>query len=184
MQIGHAGIQSHSLQLRVWRTLCPMNGIPVDFQIGSYAHAARSARSKDVGQIEKNRFLPAGRKAQIVLRRDPATVAIRNFQAQPVSAPAAALGDGDVYRRLGVMDRPLRDEKERAASWGVLAEFHFKIMIPRDALVLAASKAGKGFPVERANDVGNVLAGVVDGPRNFVRRSHSREAQLQRRNYE
>src|SRR5208282_1916011 len=161
-----------------------MNGVPVDFQVGSYSHAALSAGAKDIGQIEKNCFLPAGRKAQIVLRRNPATVAIWNFQAQPVSAPAAALGDGHIHRRLCVVDRPLCDQVEGAAFRSIVAEVHFKIMIPRYTLILAASKAGKGLSVERANDVGNVLACVVDGPDNFMRRRNGREAQLQRRNYE
>src|ERR1700728_2232168 len=161
-----------------------MNGVPVNFQIGSYSHAARSAGTKDIGQIEKNCFFPASRKTQIVLRRNPATVAIRHFQAQPMRTPAAALSDGHIHRRLGVVDRSLCDQIERAAFRCVLAEVDFKIMIARYALILAASKAREGFSVERTNDFGNVLAGVVDGPGNFVRRSDGREAQLQRRNYE
>src|SRR5450755_4221724 len=101
-----------------------------------------------------------------------------------MSAPAAALGDGDVHRRFGVVDRSLCDQIEGAPSWSIVAEVHFKIMIPCYALILAAPKAGKGFSVERTDDLCNVLACVVDGPRNFVRRSNGCEAQLQRRNYE
>src|ERR1035437_9286108 len=112
-----------------------MNGVPVNFQIGSYSHPARSARPKHVGQIKENCLLPSSWKAQIVLSRNPATVAIRDFQAQPVSSPAAALGDGDVHRRLCVVDRSLCDQVEGAAFRSIVAEIHFKIMIPRYALI-------------------------------------------------
>src|ERR1700683_73747 len=119
-----------------------MNSVPIDFQIGSYPHAAWSAGSKDVGQIEENRFLPARGKAEIVPRRQPTTMAVRDFQAQPVSVPAVALSDGHIHRRLRVVDRTLGDKKERSAFRRVLAEVHFKIVIPRDALILSAPKAG------------------------------------------
>src|ERR1700678_2957742 len=144
-----------------------MNGVPVDFQISSDAHAARSARPKNVGQIEKNRFLPARRKTQIVLGRNPTTMPVLHFQAQPMSSPAAALRDGDIHRRLGIVDRSLRDQIERTTFRSIVAEVDFKIMIARYALILAASKAGKSFSVERTNDIGDILTGVVDGPRNF-----------------
>src|SRR5580700_163285 len=155
-----------------------MNGVPVNFQVGSNPYTAGSAGPKDIGQIKKDcLFSPCG-KAQIVLRRNPATVAIRNFQAQPVSTPTGALGDGDIHRRLGIVDRSLCDQIEGTAFRSIVAEVYFKIVIPRYALILAAPKAGKGFSVERTNDVGNVLAGVVDGPGNFVRRGNGREAQF------
>src|ERR1700722_4420746 len=125
-----------------------MNGVPINFQISSDAHAPRGAGSKYVGQIEKNCLLPACGKAQIVLRRDPATVSVGNFQAQPMSAPALALRDCDVHRRLSVVDRSLCDQIERAALRSIVAEIDFKIVIPRDALILAASEARQGFPVE------------------------------------
>src|SRR5580692_9964177 len=82
------------------------------------------------------------------------------------------------------MDRSLSNQIERTALRRFVAEVNLKIMIARYSLILAASKTGKGFSVERADDVGNVLAGVVDGLGNFVRRSDRCEAQLQRRNYE
>src|SRR3984885_2937547 len=168
----------------MWGALRPMYGIPVNFQIGSDPHAARSAGSKDIGQIKEDCLLSPGGKAQIVPRRNPTAVAIRNFQAQPMRAPPGALSDGHVHRRLSVVDRALRDEKERAAFRRVLAELDFEIMIARYSLILASAKAGQGLTVERANDIGDVLAGVVDGASDPVRSGNRRDAQFQGWNHE
>src|SRR3984957_18122970 len=168
----------------MWGALRPMYGIPVNFQIGSNPHAARSAGSKDIGQIKEDCLLSPGGKAQIVPRRNTTAVAIRNFQAQPMRAPPGALSDGHVHRRLSVVDRALRDEKERAAFRRVLAELDFEIMIAGYSLILASAEAGQRLTVEGANDIGDVLAGIVDGANNLVRSGDRCEAQLQGRNDE
>ena len=126
---------------------------------------------------------PAG-KAQIVLRRDPAAVAVRHFNAQAMGAPAAALRDGDIHRRLGIVNRTLRNQVERAALRRVVAEIDFEIMIARHALELAAAEAAHGFSVERADQVRDVLAGVIHRARDVVRRCDRGDAKFRRRNHE
>ena len=125
-----------------------------------------------------------GGKAQIVLRRDPAAAAVGHFDAQAVGAPAIALGDGDIHRRLGVVNRTLRDQIKRAALGRVVAEINFKIMIASDALELAAPETAHGFSVERADEVGDILAVVIHRARNVVRSCDRGDAEFRRRNHE
>src|ERR1700685_2392182 len=57
-------------------------------------------------------------------------------------------------------------------------------MVARDALILSAAEAGRGFSVKGADEVGHILARVVDSLRDFVRRDARSYAQLQWRNHE
>ena len=150
VQVGHRRIESHLFQWRIGHTLRPLDRVPINFQVRAQAHAARRSGTKDVGQIEQNRFLAARGKTEIVLRRDPAAVAVGHFEAQPMCAPAIALRDGDVDRRFGVVDRALRDQIERAAGRRIVAQIDFQIVVAGYALVLAAAEAVDGFSVERA----------------------------------
>ena len=130
----------------------PLDAVPINFQIRSEAHAARRSGPKDIRQIEENGFLAARGKAEIVLRCDPAAVAVRNFDAHALRVPAIALRNGDVERRFGVVDRTLRDQIERTGFRRIIAEIDFEIVIAGYALELSAPKAVERFSVERADD--------------------------------
>src|ERR1700683_4484090 len=57
-------------------------------------------------------------------------------------------------------------------------------MVASDTLVFSAAETGRSFSVEGADEIGNVLASIIDGARDFVRRGHRGDTQLQRRNHE
>ena len=184
MQIGHRRIQSCFFQGSIRRALRPVNRVPINFEIRAQSHLARRSGTKDIGQIEQNRLLAACRKTQVVLRRDPAAAAVGHFNAQAMSAPAIALRNGDIHRRLSVVDRTLRDQVERATLGRVVAEIHFEIVIASQALELATPEAAHGFSVERADQISDVLARVIHRARNGVRRGDCGDAKFCRRNYE
>src|SRR5271168_3086606 len=101
-----------------------------------------------------------------------------------MSMPAAALGDGDVDRRLRIVDRALGDEIKWTAFRRILAEIHFEIMITSQSLELSASETAYGFSVEFAQEVCNILSGIVRGARDWLRRGDGGDAKFRGRNYE
>ena len=101
-----------------------------------------------------------------------------------MGAPAVPLRDGHIHRRFSVVDRALRDQIERTAFGRVVAEVDLEIMIAGYALILAAAKAIESLSVERADDIGDVLAVVIDGASNLVRRGNGGDAKFGGRNHE
>src|SRR6266853_3758452 len=152
MKISHCRIQRCFLQWSVRHTLCPVDRVPINFQIRSQSDLVRRSGAKDIGQIEQDRFLPPGRKTQIVLRRDPSAATVGHFNAQAMSTPAVALRNGHVHRRLSIVDRTLRDQIERATLGRVIAEVNLKIVIASHALELPATEAAYGSSVECADE--------------------------------
>ena len=62
------------------------------------------------------------------------------------------------------------DEIERAAGGNVVAEVDLDIMIARDSLILAATEGVEIVSVERAQGLRYVVAVVVDGADDGMRR--------------
>src|ERR1700722_19101900 len=82
------------------------------------------------------------------------------------------------------MDRALRDQVQGAACRGTLAKIYFQIMIAGYALILSTAEGGYGSTVECVDNIGYVLALVVDGARNSARSGDGRDSKPQGRNHE
>ena len=78
----------------------------------------------------------------------------------------------------------MRDQVERTGLGCVFAQVHFEIVIARDALILPLPEAIERSSVERADDVRHVLAGVVDGACDSLRRGDRGDLEFRRRNHE
>src|ERR1041384_418227 len=96
MQIRHVGIETHSLELRVWNANCPLERIPVNFQISPEAQATRNTWLKHVRQVKEADLLAPRRKTHIWPHYLPAAFAIGNFQAERLRLLLLSLADSDI----------------------------------------------------------------------------------------
>ncbi len=97
MKICQRRIQARDLEPGVGQALRPLDGIPIDLQVGSQAQLARRAGQKDIFQVDEAGLLPARRKAQVCLGGTPSAVPVGDFKAESVRLLVMSLADGDVY---------------------------------------------------------------------------------------
>ena len=151
----------------------PGEGVPVDFQVGVQAQAARRAGAKDSFQIDQNRLGFARRKAQVGRGDGPAAEAVGHLQAQTARRGVLPVADGDVDRTVGRADPAGGEEPERTARRSVVAKIDFYIMIPRDALIRAAPEEIEVAFVAGAGKVGQVVSAIIpDAGDRLRRRGH------------
>src|SRR4029453_12772491 len=100
MQVGHYGIDADCCWVTAYQPLCPFDGVPKDFQIGTQTQSVRCVRAENASEIEKTDFLASGGKAKVRLRHYPASLAIGHFHAQGLRMHFLALTDRHVDRRI------------------------------------------------------------------------------------
>src|SRR6185503_15394420 len=166
----------------IGKALCPFDGVPKNFQIGTQTQTVRCIRAEDAGEIEKTDFLASSGKAKVRLRHYPATLAVRHFHAQGPRTHFLSLTNRHVDRRVSRVHPPFSNQPQRSTLRYIITEIDLDIMIARYSLVTTAVKIIQVLLVKGADDTGHVVPVVIYCLGDLVRRLHGGDCQFRRRN--